>query len=34
MRLPCNDFIGKPFNLCELGVKALNWLYLGQLGVV
>ncbi len=29
-----NDFIGKPFNLCELGVKALNWLYLGQLGVV
>ena len=29
-----NDFIGKPFNLCELGVKALNWLYRGQLGEV
>jgi DNA-binding response OmpR family regulator len=26
-----NDFIGKPFNLCELGVKALTWLYRGQL---
>jgi CheY-like chemotaxis protein len=26
-----NDFVGKPFNLCELGVKALTWLYRGQL---
>jgi len=29
-----NDFVGKPFNLCELGVKALTWLYRGQLGMV
>ena len=27
-----NDFIGKPFNLPELGVKALIWLFRGQLG--
>ena len=27
-----NDFVGKPFNLCALGVKALNLLYLAQLG--
>ncbi len=26
-----NDFISKPFNLPELGVKALNWVYKGQL---
>lgn len=26
-----NDFVGKPFNICELGVKALTWLYSGQL---
>ena len=26
-----SDFVGKPFNLCELGVKALNLLYLRQL---
>jgi len=29
-----NDFIGKPFNLYELGVKALTWIYKGQLGLV
>jgi len=29
-----NDFVGKPFNLCELGVKALTWLYRGQLKMV
>jgi len=28
-----NDFIGKPFNLLELGVKALMWIFKGQLGV-
>ena len=28
-----NDFVGKPFNLCELGVKALTWLYRGQLAI-
>ncbi len=27
-----NDFVGKPFNLCELGVKALTWLFRAQLG--
>jgi DNA-binding response OmpR family regulator len=27
-----NDFIGKPFNVRELGVKALIWVYKGQLG--
>ena len=26
-----NDFVGKPFNLPELGVKALTWLYRGQI---
>jgi len=29
-----NDFVGKPFNLPELGVKALMWLYRGQLEMV
>ena len=29
-----NDFVGKPFNLPELGVKALLWLYRGQLEMV
>ena len=29
-----NDFVGKPFNLPELGVKALMWLFRGQLGLV
>jgi DNA-binding response OmpR family regulator len=29
-----NDFIGKPFNLPELGVKALMWLCRGQLAMV
>jgi DNA-binding response OmpR family regulator len=28
-----NDFIGKPFNLLELGVKALMWIFKGQLAV-
>jgi len=28
-----NDFIGKPFNLFELGTKALGWIYKGQLGL-
>jgi DNA-binding response OmpR family regulator len=27
-----DDFIGKPFNLLELGVKALMWVFKGQLG--
>jgi DNA-binding response OmpR family regulator len=26
-----NDFIGKPFNLLELGIKALMWIFKGQL---
>jgi len=26
-----NDFIGKPFNLLELAVKALMWIFKGQL---
>jgi DNA-binding response OmpR family regulator len=26
-----NDFIGKPFNLLELGLKALMWIFKGQL---
>jgi DNA-binding response OmpR family regulator len=26
-----NDFIGKPFNLLELGLKALIWIFKGQL---
>jgi DNA-binding response OmpR family regulator len=29
-----NDFIAKPFNLPELGLKALIWLYRGQLAMV
>ncbi len=29
-----NDFVGKPFNLPELGVKALMWLYRGQLSLL
>ena len=29
-----NDFIAKPFNLLELGVKALIWIFKGQLGLV
>ena len=29
-----NDFVGKPFNLAELGVKALMWLCRGQLEMV
>lgn len=28
-----NDFVGKPFNLEELGVKALTWIFKGQLGL-
>ena len=28
-----NDFIGKPFNLPELGVKALLWIFRGQLDI-
>jgi DNA-binding response OmpR family regulator len=26
-----NDFIGKPFNVPELGLKAMLWVYKGQL---
>ncbi len=29
-----NDFIAKPFNLLELGVKALIWIFKSQLGLV
>ena len=29
-----NDFIAKPFNLLELGVKALTWIFKGQLGML
>jgi DNA-binding response OmpR family regulator len=29
-----NDFVGKPFNLPELGVKALMWICRGQLAMV
>jgi DNA-binding response OmpR family regulator len=29
-----NDFIGKPFNLLELGVKALMWIFKGQLAAL
>jgi DNA-binding response OmpR family regulator len=29
-----NDFIGKPFNLLELGVKALMWIFKGQLAAI
>lgn len=28
-----NDFVGKPFNIAELGVKALIWVMRGQLGL-
>ena len=28
-----NDFIGKPFNVAELGVKALIWVMKGRLGL-
>jgi DNA-binding response OmpR family regulator len=29
-----NDFIGKPFNLLELGLKALMWIFKGQLAAM
>lgn len=29
-----NDFVGKPFNLLELSVKALTWIFKGQLALV
>jgi len=29
-----NDFVGKPFNLPELGLKALIWLHRGQLAML
>jgi CheY-like chemotaxis protein len=29
-----NDFTGKPFNLPELGLKALIWILKGQLGLI
>ena len=29
-----NDFIAKPFNVRELGVKALMWIFKGQLGLM
>jgi CheY-like chemotaxis protein len=29
-----NDFIGKPFNLLELGAKALMWIFKGQLAAL
>lgn len=29
-----NDFVGKPFNISELGLKALIWVFRGQLGQV
>lgn len=29
-----NDFIAKPFNLLELGVKALIWIFKGQIGMM
>jgi len=28
-----NDFVGKPFNVAELGLKALLWVFKGQLGL-
>jgi CheY-like chemotaxis protein len=28
-----NDFIGKPFNLAELAVKALMWIFRGRMGM-
>ena len=29
-----NDFVGKPFNLAELGLKALMWIFRAQLGLL
>ena len=29
-----NDFVGKPFNIPELGLKALVWIFKGQLGML
>ncbi len=29
-----NDFVGKPFSIAELGLKALIWIFKGQLGQV
>lgn len=29
-----NDFVGKPFSLSELGLKALMWVFKGQLGQI
>ena len=29
-----NDFVGKPFSLAELGVKALMWIFKAQLGLL
>jgi DNA-binding response OmpR family regulator len=29
-----NDFVGKPFSIPELGLKALIWIFKGQLGVI
>jgi len=29
-----NDFVGKPFNIAELGLKALIWVFKGQLGQI
>ena len=29
-----NDFVGKPFNVAELGLKALLWVFKGQLALV
>jgi DNA-binding response OmpR family regulator len=29
-----NDFVGKPFNVPELGVKALMWVFKGQLSLI
>jgi DNA-binding response OmpR family regulator len=29
-----NDFVGKPFNISELGLKALIWVFKGQLGLI
>jgi len=29
-----NDMIGKPFSVLELAVKALTWVFKGQLGLL
>lgn len=29
-----NDFVGKPFSIPELGLKALIWIFKGQLGMI